>query len=273
MQRSLFVVEGPHDEAVLGRLLRERGLKSVTWLADLDPFWGRLVPRTFPHRDDLRARVPVPSFYASETYSVGILAAVGIDNLVRTANTSLLLLPDGLSGLGLVLDSDDLEVTAAWEKLQESLKNGLPELKLGEIAGSVNTQADGFRFGGYVLPDNQRSGTLEAILLECAEVAYPTLLSAARAWIDALDPHDKRVFVNAEERKDLIKPSGKDKAILGVIANVLRPGRAVQASIQDNRWLRDPECLKLPKVAALGAFVDAVIGVTSPTSPTAPAGP
>ena len=65
----------------------------------------------------------------------------------------------------------------------------------------------------------------------------------------------------------------RNKAIVGVIANVLRPGKAVQVSLQDNRWLRDPECLQLPKVSALLNFVDAVIGVTSPTSPTAPAGP
>ena len=269
MQRSLFVVEGPHDEAVLGRLLRLRGLEPITKLSALDPFWDRLVPRTFPHRDDLRARVPVPSFYASETYSVGILSAVGIDNLVRTANTSLLLLPDGLSGLGLVLDSDDREVAASWTTLQTQLSG----LGLGDHAGGVCVGSNSLRVGGFVLPDNQSSGTLEAILLECAEVAYPTLLSTARAWIGPLDPHDTTLFSNSRERQDLTKPSGKDKAIVGAIANVLRPGKAVQVSLQDDRWLRDTECLKLPKVAALLKFVDAVIGVTSPTSPTAPAGP
>lgn len=266
MQRSLFVVEGPHDEAVIGRLLRLRGLEPITKLSALDPFWDRLVPRTFPHRDDLRARVPVPTFYASDQYSSAILSATGINNLISVTNTSLLLLPDGLSGLGLVLDSDDREVAASWTTLQTQLPG------LGDQAGRVNTRADGLRVGGYVLPDNQSSGTLEAILLECAAVAYPTLLSAAWAWIDPLNPQDSAIFHNAKERQDLMKPSGKDKAIVGAIANVLRPGKAVQVSLQDNRWLRDPECLKLPKVAALGAFVDAVIGLTAPASPTAAPG-
>jgi hypothetical protein len=267
MLRSLFVVEGPHDEAALGRLLRLRKLEAVTKLSALDSFWERLVPRTFPHRDDLRARVPVPSFYASNSYSVGILSAVGIDNLVRTANTSLLLLPDGLSGLGLVLDSDDRDVAVSWRTLQTQLSG------LGDRAGSVCVGLNGMRIGGFVLPDNQSSGTLEAMLLECAEVAYPTLLSTARAFIEPLDPHDTSIFSSSKERQDLAKPSGKDKAIVGAIANVLRPGKAVQVSLQDNRWLRDPECLKLAKVAALLNFVDAVIGFTSPTSPTAPTGP
>lgn len=269
MNYALFVVEGPHDEAVLGRLLRVRHLSAISDMSALDVFWHRLVPTRFPHKNDLRARVPVPSFYASGDYSVAVLSAVGIDNIANTVEASLTQLTEGVHGLGIVLDSDDREVASAWTALQTRL----PELGLGDRAGSVCVGTNGMRVGGFVLPDNQSSGTLEAILLECAEVAYPTLLSAARAWIDPLNPRDTSIFSNPKERQDLTKPSGKDKAIVGAIANVLRPGKAVQVSLQDNRWLRDPECLKLPKVAALGAFVDAVIGLTSPTSPTAPAGP
>jgi hypothetical protein len=58
-----------------------------------------------------------------------------------------------------------------------------------------------------------------------------------------------------------VKPAGRKKAIVGAVANVLRPGKSVQVSLQDNRWLRDPRALALPQVARFQAFVDAIVGI------------
>ena len=62
-----------------------------------------------------------------------------------------------------------------------------------------------------------------------------------------------------KERQDLAKPAGKLKAVVAAVASVLRPGRAVQVSIQDNRWLSDKEALSTPEVAAFQAFVSSLI--------------
>jgi hypothetical protein len=115
------------------------------------------------------------------------------------------------------------------------------------------------RAGVYVLPNNEDHGTLETILLKCGEKVYPDLIAGARAWIEPLDPEDNTIFVTAKERKYLAKPAGKSKAVVAAVASVLRPGRSVQVSIQDNRWLSDNEALSTPEVAAFQAFVSSLI--------------
>jgi hypothetical protein len=107
------------------------------------------------------------------------------------------------------------------------------------------------RLGAYVLPDNLNPGTLEDLLLECAQQAYPNLLQSATAHADAV-PSD--ATLTNEDRQEFNKPSGRNKAIVGAIASVLRPSRAVQVSIQDNRWLRG-DTLKLVRIKAVQDFL------------------
>ena len=60
---SYIAVEGQHDAAFIGRLLRNAGFGIVVNKHDLDPAYIRLVPTDFPYGDDLLKRVPVPFFY------------------------------------------------------------------------------------------------------------------------------------------------------------------------------------------------------------------
>jgi hypothetical protein len=103
-----------------------------------------------------------------------------------------------------------------------------------------------------VLPDNAPPGTLEDILLECAASSYPTLLGGARRFVEGIDI-DSAEF-EPRDRQDFKAPAGKNKAITACVANVLRPGKAVQASIQDNRWLEGP-ALELERVRAVRKFL------------------
>jgi predicted GTPase len=83
----------------------------------------------------------------------------------------------------------------------------------------------------------------------------PGLIEGARAWICPLDPADRAIFVNKQEGRDLAKPAGKDKAVVAAVASVLRPGKSVQVSIQDNRWISDSEKPTIAEVTALQEFV------------------
>jgi hypothetical protein len=67
-----------------------------------------------------------------------------------------------------------------------------------------------------------------------------------------------------EDLKELRKSAGRNKAIIGSIASILRPGRAVQVSIQDNRWLRDA-ALAIPRVQAVRDFLANLFEMTPPT--------
>lgn len=256
MRFAYFVVEGPHDLAVIGRLLRERGFENVRSFEMLNKYWGRLVPRAFPYGGDLLRRVPVPTFYQRQDSSVAIRTAQGStpNVLKRIIDADLIALDPVPAGIGVVVDADhDMAVDARWKKIAEHL-----EFDLGDGPGSVGSGSP--RAGIYILPDNTSQGTLEDLLLECAEQAYPTLLEHALDWVRRIDPQDRTIFVNAEERKDFNAPAGRYKAIVSSIASILRPGKAIQVSIQDNRWLRDEKALALEAVQALNNFVGEIIG-------------
>ncbi|MEX1361814.1 MAG: DUF3226 domain-containing protein [Nannocystaceae bacterium] len=254
MRRAYFVVEGPHEVEVVGRLLRLHALQRMRSVDELDPYWRRLVPRSFPYRGDLLKRVPVPVFFASNELSVAVQSAGGISRLLATVDSAMNNVDSPLDGIGVVLDADDSAVERRWA----SVATKLPVADAGAGPGRVSESKP--RAGVYVLPDNERTGTLEHLLLACAERAYPSLLQSARAWIEPLDPHDRSVFSTAKEREDLAKPSGKTKAIVASIASVLRPGKSIQVSIQDNQWLRHPEALAVQDVLALRAFVAGILG-------------
>jgi len=49
---------------------------------------------------------------------------------------------------------------------------------------------------------------------------------------------------------------------VGCIANVLRPGKSVQVSIQDNRWVT-AETLTLPSMAPLDQFLQDLFSLTA----------
>ncbi len=106
-----------------------------------------------------------------------------------------------------------------------------------------------------MLPDNAAAGTLEDLLIECAEKQYPQLLVSARTHVGSVTegpPYEK------SDLEDLLSPAGRRKAIVGSIGSVLRPGKAIQTSIQDNRWV-DGHALELPRVKMFRAFVDALL--------------
>jgi hypothetical protein len=104
--------------------------------------------------------------------------------------------------------------------------------------------------GIYVMPDNHDQGTLEDVLMPCAAAAYPGLLAGAQRYVDGVDLGT----LDERDKRDVKKPAGTKKAILGCVANVLKPGKSIGASIDDNRWL-EGETLELPMVRAIDDFL------------------
>ncbi len=244
-----LVVEGPHDVEFVYRLLSPFKLKRIQFQRDLDPFFNELVPTKFPHKDDIQKRVPVPLFLQSTTHAIAIQSAGGDSRIVETIEESSGILPDqSLTSIGMLLDSDETRSPADRYK---AIRDRLRSLAF-VFPDDPGVVASGLpRLGGFVLPDNVAQGTLEHVLLECARGVYPDLLHRATAHVDGAisDPS-----LDGDDKKELGKPAGRNKAIVASMGAVLRPGRAIQASIQDNRWLRGA-MLDLPPVKAVQTFL------------------
>lgn len=251
-----IVVEGPQDIEFLIRVLKYYyNLRRVKLLSQLDLFWKPLVPTTFPIDDDLMKRVPVPTFLQNTDLSIALHSANGIDRLADTIEESLALIPPSkIFGIGIFLDADDIETPQErFNKLISKLSSqGLsPPSILGEVMkGSPQC-------GIFIAPNNADSGTLENILLKCAELNYPDLLNLSETYVSEIDDSQ----LTKGDLKELKKPAGKKKAIVSIISSILKPGKALQVSIQDNRWV-DEKTIQLDSIKLVKKFLDEVTGFT-----------
>ena len=229
---SYLVVEGPHDVEFVGRFLKLGGIKRVRLFEELDPQMERLVPRDFPHGGDLLARVPVPVFFQSDSHVVAVHSAAGIDKLATVASDNLSVLESGVHSFGFVLDQDeDGDVATRHEALVASFRAKTPQIELPARPGEVAPEQP--RTGIYVVPDNARTGTVEDILVDAGATAYPQILEQARTFVNSVDVSSLR----PKDRKPFEAPSGKKKAAVAAVGSILRPGKAVQVTIQDNLWI------------------------------------
>jgi hypothetical protein len=250
--RAYIATEGPHDVEFLAALLRPLGFRRLQKEADLDPYWAPLIPRTFPHDGDLLKRMPVPTFFANKTHSVALDSATGIDNLYQRIeeNIAVLAVPPALPAIAVVLDADDEDASERFADLAQRLRSlGLP---IPSAPGQVSSALP--HCGIFVLPDNASKGTLESLLEECAALAYPSLLEHATAYIAGIDS----LGIARSELRELNKPAGRAKAKIAAMASVLKPGRAIQVSLQDNQWLRGA-ALQLPRILAVRDFLAALL--------------
>lgn len=249
---SYIVVEGPHDEAFLGRILR-KGAQSFHLIerkSSVDPFWHPLIPRNYPvgiPPNDFLQRVPMPTFYQNGTHSVAIQSANGIDKIVRrleeTLATPEFVLP---ASIGIVLDSDSIENPAT---RAAALANEVRLLKLdfaaswpeipGIVVSDVQTRS---RLAQFVLPDNNSQGTLEDILIAVGRVSYPTLLPLAEAHVQAAQ---QSLVAGCPgwtdpDNSEIRAPAGAKKATIASATAILKPGKTCQVTLSDNRWIDSP---------------------------------
>ncbi|HWO24269.1 MAG TPA: DUF3226 domain-containing protein [Kofleriaceae bacterium] len=245
--RAYIAVEGPHDVAFVAELLRPLGLSRVKVKDALDPYWERLVPKSFPHNNDLLARVPVPLFLQGADRSVAVHGVSGVNELVRRTEESLAVVNGERPAVAAILDADSKESAAdRFAALAKDLRK--LGLSIPDQPGVISAEIP--RCGVFVLPDNASPGTLEVLLEECARERYPQLAELATSYIDRVDV----TKLTGDDLKDFRKPAGRQKAIVSSIASVLRPAKALQVSLQDNEWLRGP-ALDLPRVTAVRHFL------------------
>jgi hypothetical protein len=86
-------------------------------------------------------------------------------------------------------------------------------------------------------PGCSTAGTIEDLLLEAGRTHYSDLLDAATRYVDAAC---SLPILNAKDTKDFKRPAGRKKANMAAAAAILRPGKSIQVSLQDNRWLTPP---------------------------------
>ncbi|MFD3163714.1 DUF3226 domain-containing protein [Herpetosiphon sp. NSE202] len=155
-----------------------------------------------------------------------------------------------LLSIGIILDCDyDKTVDEKFNLFMNKLR----KLQSIDVPTSMHDFSQSIsKFGCYILPDNQRKGTLEDILLECAKQVYPSLCTGAEQFINEVNLNSDE-FVT-EDKKEFEKPAGRYKAIVGSIVNVLRPSKTIQVSLREDRWISETT-QNLPEIQAIRQFL------------------
>ncbi len=260
-----IIVEGPHDVEAIGRLLRPFQFHTIENLQNLDPFWqaSNLIPSTFPHKGNLLKRVPVPTFFQTETHSIAIHSVGGDSNIANEIEGTLTKMPhaDNLHSIGIFLDADanlNVPVATRFQNLLAGLNN--PDLRA--VTQSLNftwpdnpgdVVAGPPSAGIFVVPDNRTQGTLEDLLIDAAQVQYPHLASAAGQYVQNVQDNPNNGLTN-QDLAEIRRPAGVKKAQIASMASILKPGKSIQVSIKDNRWL-EGGALNLPNIQAVTDFL------------------
>lgn len=194
----------------------------------MDSFWYPIVPREFPVKDDLVTRVPVPAFFQSATHCIAVQLAGG--NRAAQAAEETLAEISGIHSIGFILDADTEEPAERFRRLAADLLKRV-RIALPSNPGEINTGLP--RTGAFIIPDNQSQGALEHLLIDGAQIVYPKLLESARGFIEPIAA-DPGVY-GSDVASAIGESDWRLKATVGHVANVLKPGKAIQNSIEDNR--------------------------------------
>lgn len=257
---ALIVTEGAQDVTFLQCVLcGALACAPVKLTADVPPELRDIIPKSFPNnaKGDFTVRVRVPCILRRDgaggrdwivISDAGGTGAVGEDLAAHRGSAIR------WTAVGVMVDADGTQPAQVFAGVVRSLRRSdWPE---PSEAGVVHRGTP--RTGVFVLPDNRSTGTLEDVLSDCADVNYPSLLAAGREFVAGA-----RTVVTAlpnREGSRLRKRAGPQKAALGALSNLLRPGLPMQASLQETRWLTDA-ALQVPRVRELVAFLEALLDV------------
>ncbi len=253
-KHALLVVEGPTDQAVVGRSLRK--LLSFEefrgGLKDLDPFWrdvAHVVPTYPPQHGPLYERLAMPSILRTAAWSIAVYAGGG-SKLVEQVSAIVHNhdLQEKLDAFGVIADSDRKSPAAVAEHYRRAFEGHFAGLsdRPGEVVAGPPA------VGIFVLPDNQRQGVVEHLVLECGEIAYPDLLERARHYVAG--------FTRAERQGERWAPFDEEKATIAAVASLLKPGKTNTASLADNAWISETTRVS-PMLGSLVRFLAALLGL------------
>lgn len=253
MKYAIIGVEGPHDQAFVGKVLKLLGFKDFReelkgLKSDLDPFWRKFIP-VYPKKGNLYKRLDMPSILFNDTISVAIYAGEG-SNLVTNLDDILSANPEyqtNLSAFGIVADCDKSNPDRIVERYTNCFRNYFPDLP--NQAGIVNSNSP--RTGIYVLPDNVSQGVLDTLLCSCGEIAYPAYMEKASSYLDE--------FSESEKKSLKWKTFDREKALVATVVSVLKPGKTNTTSIADNNWVSKQTQQQVPALANFIEFLSQLL--------------
>jgi len=253
---AIIGVEGPHDQAFTGKVLKLLGLKDFGeelkgLESQLDPFWRKFIP-VYPKKGNFYKRLDMPSLLFNDTISVAIYAGEG-SNLVTNLDDILFANSEyqtNLAAFGIVADCDKSTPDHIVEPYAKKFRSYFPNFP--QCPGVVDTNSP--RTGIYVLPDNASPGVLDTLLCECGQIAYPVYMEKASSYLNE--------FSESDIKSLKWKNFDREKALVATVVSVLKPGKTNTTSIADNNWVSEQTNKQVPALANFIEFLRQLLEVS-----------
>jgi hypothetical protein len=239
---GLLIVEGPHDQAFVARVLRCLGFSRFDGKVDkLDRVWEPWKP-TYPKNGYLYAPLDMPTIMFNTDWSIGVMRGEG-DGLyspqkglpLRLRNNSIFVSTLHENGaIGFVVDADENPPEVRTQKIHDAYSPLFSHLSAtpGQImAGPPRT-------GSFVIPNNKDPGTVETVLWPLGQTHYAELLEYADTFVRACEPELTQHF----------KPFDHLKARVATAASILQPGSTNTITIERDKWITSSQLSQEPLV-------------------------
>ena len=255
MRFILIITEGPHDVAAISKVFRVRGYEEINNKNEIPYALQRTIPTTYPFQENgwMDRGVPRPCFLKYGNCYIVIINAGGVDiigdSLSRFMDLTSLETLQMLQGIAIIADMDIDTLETKQKRIIKQILNieGITAKIVEPLEGLVFKEDESFPLKLFFFPDNNVKGTLEILLLDGARAQYQDLYCEAVEYIDRAKKNYK------------LRNSDGLKATVGVIANVLKPGRANQVSIQDDKWFTKESLDIVPSHSLFAVFLDSLL--------------
>lgn len=269
MKNIVFVFEGAHDVSFVGQILSKSGFTRNTSFSAIPDTWKQLYPRSFPWNGDLLERVArFPEVYTSPEFTIGLINAGSDSQLIPRLRVVIETLGlEGVDCMAIFADADALDASNRFKSVQKGLaklnadaiEEGVPGYPIGVPTEMASLSAGSPAVGVFVFPNNAKPGSLENVLFECAKLTHNEVSLKAEGFINQLD---QDIPAGHGSLGKLRAGLGKQKAIMGLIANVLKPGSSLAVAIEQ-RGLVGEAALDLEEVQGISEFINAIFKRTS----------
>lgn len=139
-QPNVLLVEGMSDRRLIPHLMEKNG---IPWPRGNEPVW-----------------IDVPKAQSEGR----LLGEGGVDVLLGRDYLRTYLVAPGLKALGVIVDADD-KLPSRWQAIRREASSAFDEVPM-ELPedGLIIENAEGLRFGAWIMPDNRSGGMIETLL-------------------------------------------------------------------------------------------------------------
>ena len=189
----------------------------------------------WPVGDDIaRKAVPAPAFILCGERFIAMRNAQGISRIGKTLNAdteSFLRLRWNPDALCILLDADEEEPGTRFGEFAALIENaGYPRPESLDVPMENN----GVRSAVFSFPGDGQRGTLEDVLRPLACARFPGLAQHAERYVETWIRTED---AGSHDFKELRRPAAKSKALLSSMTALLKPGKSIIVSLEDQNWI------------------------------------